>query len=229
MLQANGYGHKNAVSVKKIHKRSKHYSERQNFFMKNEQIYREIFKTNTLQLVSQGGFEAATTRAIAGERRESNNVKLNEAHIYRIYGKKDNLFADVFSQLDNELLSAVKEGLNDFEKESDTRMQWASIFMKIWNFLLSDETKCRYYVRYYYSAYFKGEYLRAHQAKFRDFICDMMPYFVENADVCAILQHVITVMFSFAICVFNGTVQNDEDNVPHIFNVAYSSIAPYLL
>lgn len=197
--------------------------------MKNEQIYRRIFVNNTLQIVSEGGFEAATTRAIAGECRDCNNVKVNEAHIYRIYGKKDNLFADVFDMLDCELLNAVKDGLNEFEKESDRRKQWELLFRKLWDFLLQEETKCRYYVRYYYSAYFKGEPLRTHQAKFRDFICDMMPYFVEKADVCAILQHVVTVMLSFAICVYNGTVENDNKNFSHIFNVAYSSIAPYLI
>ncbi|MBR4295346.1 MAG: TetR/AcrR family transcriptional regulator [Clostridia bacterium] len=196
--------------------------------MKNEEIYRELFIENTLRLVAEGGFEKATTRAIAGECREVGDVKVNEAHIYRIYGKKDNLFADVFSILDCELLAAVKEGLQEFDKESDKRKQWELLFTRLWNFLLTDEGKCRYYVRYYYSAYLKGESLRAHQAKFRDFICDMMPYFTENADVCSILQHVVTVMLSFAICVYNGTLLNDDNNVPHVFNVIYSSVHPYL-
>ena len=61
--------------------------------MKNEKIYREVFTNNTLRLVAEGGFEKATTRAIAGERREINNIKLNEAHIYRVFGTKENLYA----------------------------------------------------------------------------------------------------------------------------------------
>ena len=197
-------------------------------FVKNEELFREIFVANTLRLVSEGGFEAATTRAIAGERREVNNVRINEAHIYRIYGRKEHLFAEVFSMLDSELLAAVGDGLDAFSSEPDKRKQWELLFYKLWNFLLLREDRCRYYIRYYYSVYYKGEPLRVHNAKFRDFVCDLMPYFVENADVCAILQHVVTVVLSFAVCVYNGTMANDEDNVPHVFNVVYSSVAPYL-
>ncbi len=196
--------------------------------MKNEELFREIFTKNTIRLVSEGGFEAATTRAIAGERREINNVRVNEAHIYRIYGKKEHLFADVFSMLDCELLAAVGEALDEFSNETDKKRQWEILFYKLWDFLLTDETKCRYYVRYYYSVYFKGEPLRVHNAKFRDFVCDLMPYFAENADVCTILQHVVTVVLSFAICAYNGTLPNDDQNIFHVFNVVYSSISPYL-
>ena len=64
--------------------------------MKNERLYREVFIKNTLRLVAEGGFEKATTRAIAGERREIGNVRLNEAHIYRVFGTKENLLAEVF-------------------------------------------------------------------------------------------------------------------------------------
>lgn len=197
-------------------------------FMKNEEIYREIFINNTLRLVSEGGFEAATTRAIAGDRREINNVRVNEAHIYRIYGKKEHLFAEVFSMLDCELLTAVKAGLDDFEKEADPKKQWENMFYLLWNFVMQHEDRCRYYIRYYYSVYFTGESLRSHTSRFRDFVCDMMPYFVEKADVCAILQHVVTVVLSFATCVYNGTMENDKDNVHHVFTVVYASIAPYL-
>ena len=171
----------------------------------------------------------ATTRAIAGDRREINNVRVNEAYIYRIFTTKERLFAEIFSLLDHELLAAIKDGLSEFNNEPDKKTQWEILFNRLWTFLLSDEDKCRFYVRYYYSVYLKGESLRAHHSKFRDFVCDLMPYFVENADVCSILQHVVTVVLSFAVCIFNGTLQNDDDNTHHIFNVVYSSISPYLI
>ena len=196
--------------------------------MKNEEIYRDLFIKNTIRLVSEGGFEAATTSAIAGERREIDNIRVNEAHIYRIFGTKAHLFAEVFSILDCELLAAAGRGLEKFDKETDKRKQWEILFREMWDLFMEDESGCRYYVRYYYSAYFKGESLRAHNAKFKEFICDMTPLFVESADVCAILQHVVTVILGFAVCVFNKSIPNDEDNRSHVFNVVYASINPYL-
>ncbi len=196
--------------------------------MKNEEIYRDLFIKNTIRLVAEGGFEMATTRAIAGERREIENVRVNEAHIYRIFGTKAHLFAEVFSLLDCELLAAVGKGLEKFDMEPDKRKQWEVLFMELWNLLMKDESKCRYYVRYYHSVYFKGEPLRVHSTKFKEFIYDMTPLFVENADVCAILQHVVTVTLNFAVCIYNEAIPNDDDNISHIFNLVYSSIFPYL-
>ena len=89
--------------------------------MKNERIYRETFINNTIRLVSEGGFEMATTRAISGDRKEVTGVKLNEAHIYRVFGTKENLFAETFAMLDNELITVIKGGLSDFNGDNDFR------------------------------------------------------------------------------------------------------------
>ncbi len=196
--------------------------------MKNEGVYREVFIGNTIQLVAEGGFEMATTRAIAGDRREINNVKLNEGHIYRVFGTKENLFAETFEMLDDELISCIEKGLEFFNTDENFRTQCENLFFKLWRFLLQNEKKCRYYTRYYYSSYFKGDILKIHTKKFEILINTMTPFFVERADVWSLFHHVITVMLDFAIRVYNGSLEDNEDNSTHIFNVVYSSIAPYL-
>lgn len=196
--------------------------------MKNEKIYREVFTNNTIRLVAEGGFEKATTRAIAGERREINNVKLNEAHIYRVFGTKENLFAETFAVLDNELISNVKESLDVFDMSENFRSQCEMIFMRLWRFLLQNEEKCRYYTRYYYSIYFKDDVHETHIKKYEILIERMASAFVDGADVWSLLHHIITVMLDFAIRVYNGALEDTEENTFHIFNVVYSSIAPYL-
>lgn len=196
--------------------------------MKNERIYRETFINNTIRLVSEGGFEMATTRAISGDRKEVTGVKLNEAHIYRVFGTKENLFAETFAMLDNELITVIKGGLSDFNGDNDFRGGCEKLFMKLWRFLLQNEDKCRYYTRYYYSVYFKNGVYDVHMKKYAVLIEKMTPSFVHGADVWSLFHHIITVMLDFAIRVYNGALEDTEENAYHIFNVAYSSIAPYL-
>ena len=196
--------------------------------MKNETVYREVFIHNTIRLVAEGGFEKATTRAIAGERREINNIKLNEAHIYRVFGTKENLFAETFAVLDNELILVIREGLSVFDAEKAFKEQCQSFFRKLWRFLLQNEEKCRYYTRYYHSVYFKNNIYKAHIKKYEILVEKLRPAFVSGADVWSLLHHIITVMLDFAIRVYNGTLGDTEENAAHIFTVAYSSIIPYL-
>lgn len=197
--------------------------------MKNEAIYREIFISNTIRLVAQGGFEMATTRAISGDRRQINNIKLNEAHIYRVFGSKEALFAQTFATLDDELLDCVKQGLSSFEKDRDFRSEFEQLFMKLWYFLLQNESKLRYYTRYYHSTYFKNGIYAEHVTKYTPIIQAMTPFFAKGADVWSLLHHVITTMLEFATRIYNGTLDNTPASAMHIFNVAYSSIAAYLI
>lgn len=196
--------------------------------MKNERIYREVFTTNTIRLVAEGGFEMATTRAISGGRKEVNGAKLNEAHIYRVFGTKEKLFAETFSMIDNELIFNIKESLAVFDMSADFRSQCEMLFMRLWHFLLQNEDKCRYYTRYYYSVYFKDDSYKEHMKKYEVLIEKLSPAFVPGADVWSLFHHIITVMLDFAIRVYNGAIEDTEDNAAHIFNIAYSSIAPYL-
>lgn len=196
--------------------------------MKNERVYREVFINNTIRLVAEGGFEKATTRAIAGERREINNIKLNEAHIYRVFGTKENLFAETFAVLDNELISVIKEGLSVFDAQKDFKEQCQGFFLKLWRFLLRNEEKCRYYTRYYHSVYFKNDIYKAHMKKYEILVEKLSPAFVPGANVWSLLHHIITVMLDFAIRVYNGALGYTEENADHIFTVSYSSITPYL-
>ncbi len=196
--------------------------------MKNEEVYREIFINNTIRLVAEGGFEMATTRAIAGDRRLVNDVKVNEAHIYRVFGTKENLFAEIFAMLDEELLRVIRVGIREFEMDRGFREECRILFFRIWQFLLHNEEKCRYYTRYYYSVYYEKDASQRHTEKYTPIIELMTPFFVENADVRSIFHHVMSSVLDFAIRVYSGAIPNDEDNAGHVFRVLYSSIALYL-
>lgn len=196
--------------------------------MKNEHIYREIFIENTIQLVAEGGFEMATTRAISGYRKEIGNVKLNEAHIYRVFETKEKLFAETFKKLDDEVLSVIKSALSEFDTGKEPRSQYEALFLRFWRFLLQNEAKCKYYTRYYHSIYFKNGVYTAHKANFEVILEKITPAFVFGADVWSIFHHVLTALLNFAVRVYNGELENNDENTYHIFNVVYSVIGLYL-
>jgi AcrR family transcriptional regulator len=196
--------------------------------MKNEQLYREVFIGNTIRLVAEGGFEKATTRAIAHSRGNVGNVKMNEVHIYRVFGTKENLFAEVFKLLDSELIFVIRDNLSVFDSDKEFKEQCRELFHNIWRFLLSEETKCRYFTQYYYSPYFKGTIQTQHRQHYKVLIEKLSDGFKDDADVHSLLHHCITTMLDFAIRVYNGALEDKEENEYHIFNVVYSSIASYL-
>ena len=196
--------------------------------MKNESVYRELFIANTIRCVAEGGFEAATTRAIAGERREIGGIKVNEAHIYRIFGTKDALFAETFDMLDNDLVGVVVQNLSVFEGDGDFRDHCEKLFTQLWRFLLQNENKCKYYTRYFHSVYFKNDIYLSHVQKYVPLIGKMSPLFVPSADVWSIFQHVLTSLLEFALRVYGGSLGDNEDTATHVFNVTYCAIDPYL-
>ena len=93
---------------------------------------------------------------------------------------------------------------------------------------MGNEERCRCYVRYYYSIYFKGHSRAAHRKLFEGMVNEMAPIFKEEADVEAILHSVFTAMFDFAIRVYNNELEDSDINRPHIFNVLYCMMATYL-
>lgn len=197
--------------------------------MKREDEIKELLISNAIHLIAVGGFEKATTKELTYYGGNLPDFKMNEVYIYRIFGSKENLYSSVFNRLDNELIRAFRSGVaavGGFGQDTKERMQ--KFFLMAWNFIIGDEERCRCYVRYYYSVYFKGPSLEEHRRLFEGMISEMTSIFKEEADVVSILHSVFTAFFDFAIRVYNGELENSEVNRPHIFNVLYSMMATYL-
>ena len=111
--------------------------------------------------------------------------------------------------------------------KNGTKENLYRFFSKVWDFILSDEEGCRCYVRYYYSVYFQGQPLQMHKNLFERIIAEAKPLFKEEADVDAILHSTFIMLFDFAIRVYNGELENNEINLPHIFNVLYCMMMTY--
>ncbi|MBR2479401.1 MAG: TetR/AcrR family transcriptional regulator [Clostridia bacterium] len=196
--------------------------------MKREAEIRELLISNAIHLIAEGGFERATTKELTYCGGHLSDFKMNEVYIYRFFGSKERLYEAAFRRLDRELFYAFRDevrAVGGFEQ--DTRKKLYEFFLKAWHFVLGNEEKCRCYVRYYYSIYFKGASLETHKKLFAEVIEEMSPFFKDEADVAAILHSVFTAMFDFAIRVHNGELEDSEINRPHIFNVLYCMMMTY--
>ena len=198
--------------------------------MKREAELRELLIGNTIRLIAEGGFEKATTKEITYGGGTIPGLKMNEVYIYRVFGSKEALYEAVFISLDNELVTAFQRGVNAIGGFSgDTKAKLFEFFNRAWEFILGNEEKCRCYVRYYYSVYFTGRSFEAHKLLFKGIVSEMEPLFKKEADVVSILHSVFTALFDFGIRVYNGDLQDNEINRPHIFNVLYCMMSTYFV
>ena len=196
--------------------------------MKREAEIKELLISNAIKLIAKGGFEMATTQELTHYGGDLPDIKMNEVYIYRIFGSKEELFREVFKFLDNELYEAFEKGFNSLKDADVSPKEKIIKFLEgAWRFVLKNEDRCRCYVRYYYSIYFKGESSEYHKKLFKGVISEMAPAFKDEADVGAILHSVFTALFDFAIRVYNGDLEDNEINRPHIFNVLYCMMETY--
>ncbi|MBQ7406489.1 MAG: TetR/AcrR family transcriptional regulator [Clostridia bacterium] len=197
--------------------------------MKSEADIASLLISNAINLIAEGGFEKATTKELTYYKGNSPNAKMNEVYIYRLFGGKKGLYEATFAYLDKELYEAFQgavKAIGNFGR--DTKKKLYEFFLMAWNFVLNNEERFRCYVRYYYSIYFKGESLEKHNRLFEAIMNSFSSLFIEEADVKSIMHSVFTALLDFAIRVYNGDLENNESNVPHIFNVLYCMMMTYL-
>ncbi len=197
--------------------------------MRYESEIKELLIENAIHLIAEGGFEKATTKELTHCRGNLPDFKMNEVYIYRFFGSKEHLYESAFVCLDTELVYAFKQGVElvgGFEEDGTNKLR--DFFTMAWQFILGNEERCRCYVRYYYSIYFKGKSSEAHKKLFEGMVAEITPIFKDEAYVEAILHSVFTALFDFAIRVYNGELEDSDINRLHIFNVLYCMMATYL-
>ena len=180
-------------------------------------------------MIAEGGFEKATTHAITFSAPAPDGIKPNEVYIYRLFGSKEGLYEVAFNRLDGELIYVLSSALKEIDVlDEDTEKQIYAIFSKVWRFLLDNEMRCRSYIRFYYSAYFKGSVREAHNKAFSKLVSEFAPLFKEEADVMSVMHYVLVSMLDFAVRIYNGDLEKREDNELNIFKVIHSTVMLYL-
>ena len=189
--------------------------------MKHQNV-RERLIENAILAIANEGLDKTTTKAIV------KGTDINEAYIYRFFADKEDLLAQTFDTLDNELEKAVSKGMeamynSDYDYETRCRM----FFTYVWNFVTSNPERCIAFRQYYYSLYFKKYSSKAHEERYKEVVNKFYDFFKEESDVWMIINHILNVILDFAIKIFNGTASNSESTVEHIFRVVFCSVNQY--
>ena len=196
--------------------------------MKLEAEVKELLISNAIRLIAEGGFEKATTKELTYCGGHLPDLKMNEVYLYRYFGSKEGLYEAAFLRLDGELYRAFRSGIDavgGFAPNDRERVY--SFFSKAFNFILGNEEKFRCYVRYYYSPYFKGRTQEEHRKLFEEMASEVKATFKEEADTMSILHSVFNAMLDFAVRIYNGDLEDNEENRTHIFNVFYCMMMTY--
>ena len=196
--------------------------------MRREAEIKHILISNAIHLIAKGGFEAATTKALTTAGDSPEGVKMNEVYIYRIFGSKENLYEAAFLTLDDELYRATSsavEKVGGFGEDAKNRLH--QFFGIVWDFLLGNEERFRCYVRYYHSIYFKGSSQKTHAKHFESMVKLFAPLFEEDAAAGNVLHSAFIILLNFAVQVYNGDVQNDENMRNHAFNILFFVLESY--
>lgn len=189
--------------------------------MRQDEIRRDLID-GTIHVIAREGLDKATTKLIGTE------TGINEAYIYRCFEDKEDMFANAFGVLDEELVSrALLHVPVMYMREYSYETRCRIFFSAIWNFLLSNRDHCFAFIRYYYSPYFKKYSAEEHKNRFAPVVMKFQDAFRDEADVWMILNHILNVMLDFAVKVFNEEMPQNDDYSEHVFRVVYYSIRQY--
>lgn len=183
---------------------------------------RQTLIDGTIHVIGRDGLDKATTKQIGKE------TSVNEAYIYRCFSNKEDMLAQAFDTLDDELAAKTLQHVEVmYIRDMDFELRCRFYFSALWSFLLGDRDKCLAYVQYYYSPYFTKRSVRSHRIRFAPLVEKFKEAFRDEADVWMILNHVLNVMLDFAVKVHNDQMPGGDNYSEHVFRVIYASIKQY--
>lgn len=98
--------------------------------MKHSDI-RNTLLSRTISVIADQGFDGATTRAITG------TTGINDAYIYRCFKGKEDLMAEAFATVDEDICRVLKNHTDS--KTVDLR----AAFADLWRYFLNNPEKTR--------------------------------------------------------------------------------------
>lgn len=174
-------------------------------------------------IVARDGLEKATTKSIADK------AGLSEAYVFLFYNSKEDLLNKTFLHQDAALIAEIMKYYPVMHmKDIDTKTKWYLLWVRCWRYLLKSPDSCLFYVRYYYSYYFKNYAYEEHMANCRVLIDKLKSHFTHDTDAEMMLGNVFENMLIFAMKAATGeTINNDETSEAN-FKLIFNAIQPHL-
>ena len=176
-----------------------------------------------IKAVSECGLEGLTTRSI------EQYSGLKDAYIYRYFENKEDLLKRAFIREDEALIRVIEHYFPILEDENlSFRDRCFSLWQPCWQYLISRPDVCRFYVRYYYSTYFKEKALSDHLRICDNLVEKVVSAFSKNVNVKMLLHHLLETMLMYAMKIAVGEAVNDDAFSLMVFNFCFSVINAYI-
>jgi len=183
---------------------------------------KEVLIDRTISVLGTEGMDRATTKAIVS------GTGISEVYIYRHFANKEDLLANAFDRLDDELSQKVMLHIHLMYIHSmDFQDRCRFFFSAVWEYLLQNQIKCTAYIRYFYSPYFTKHSAEAHKERFMPLVTKFQDAFKDDANVWMLLNHILSTMLDFAVKVYAGQLPNNDDTTEHVFRVLFHAMYPY--
>ncbi len=189
--------------------------------MKQEDIRRRLID-GTIHVIAREGLDKATTKSIGEE------TSINQAYIYRYFEDKEDMFAQTFASLDDELVNKAMQHVSVmYMHEMEYEMRCWVFFISVWRFMLGNQDKCLTFIRYYYSPYFRQYSAETHKRRYVPLVDKFKDAFRDEANVWMLLNYILNVMLDFAVKVFDSAVSDNDKTAEHVFRLIYGSVNQY--
>ena len=190
--------------------------------MANKDIKQALIDS-TIHTISSVGIDSATTKLLAF------NADVNEVYIYRIFGGKDNLFAETFDYVDKDFSAALAKFLPiAYAQNKTVESRFRCLFKLVWQYTVNDKEKCSFFIRYYYSRYYTNELSKKRKDIYANVLKIFDSIFVRGTDTWWLFNHILDIIFSSAVKVLRNEMQDNEKSQENIFNLLYPAIQQYL-
>lgn len=154
---------------------------------------------------------------------------LNVAYLYRIFGGKEGLFLETFQQIDIEMREYILGHVDIlFADNIQQEERWNNFIMNLWEYVLSDQEKCTFFIRYYYSSYFDSYSSNERKECYMKVLDKMTPAFKVGVDIWKQLNYIYDVIFSSVVKVLRNHESKDEvkANAAHFL---YTALMPKMM
>ncbi len=178
-----------------------------------------------IKAVSELGLEGLTTRGI------EKYSGLKDSYIYRYFEDKEDLLQRAFMREDEAFIRTVEHYFPMMHNHKyEFKERCYRLWNQCWQYLIVNPDTCKFYVRYYYSTYFRQRMLDTHTALCSDLVEMLSRYFPEEINTKLLLHHLLETMLNSSMKVALEEVDDTEEysrtTFEYCFRIIDSCISP---
>lgn len=169
--------------------------------------------------VSECGLEGLTTRSI------EQYSGMKDSYIYRYFEDKEDLLKKAFLREDETFIRVIEHYFPImYDERYEFKERCYRLWQHCWKYLVSNPNTCKFYVRYYYSTYFKQQASEAHINLCSNLIDKVRESLPADVKTNVLLHHLLETMLNCGIKVALGETDDTDEYSMTTFDFCFNII-----